>query len=163
VLVDSAGLPLIVDGVDTFMCSPDEIRTASYVDVARAPDLDDVLRAQQAKNALMTARVAWRPRFYDPQLAKWLHRCSFQRSSSGAPAMQSSRPPSRGFCRGHSWRAHAPYPEYRSPSARRSPAGFCCRRRRLHRRSSLVKFIAFHLMPYADLDLSYSEKYDSRG
>jgi pimeloyl-ACP methyl ester carboxylesterase len=22
----------------------------------------------------MTARIAWRPRFYDPQLAKWLHR-----------------------------------------------------------------------------------------
>jgi pimeloyl-ACP methyl ester carboxylesterase len=22
----------------------------------------------------MTARVGWRPRFYDPQLAKWLHR-----------------------------------------------------------------------------------------
>jgi pimeloyl-ACP methyl ester carboxylesterase len=74
VLVDSAGLPLTVDGVDTFMCSPDEIRAASYVDPARAPEMDDVARSQQAKNALMTARVAWRPRFYDPQLAKWLHR-----------------------------------------------------------------------------------------
>jgi pimeloyl-ACP methyl ester carboxylesterase len=74
ILVDSAGLPLNVDGIDTFMCSPDEIRTASYVDVTRAPQLDDVARGQQAKNALMTARVAWRPRFYDPQLAKWLHR-----------------------------------------------------------------------------------------
>jgi pimeloyl-ACP methyl ester carboxylesterase len=74
VLVDSAGLPLTVDGIDTFMCSPGEIRAASYVDVTRAPELDDVLRGQQAKNALMTARVAWRPRFYDPQLAKWLHR-----------------------------------------------------------------------------------------
>jgi len=74
ILVDSAGLPLTVDGVDTFMCSPDEIRNASYLDVARAPEPDDAFRAQQAKSALMTARVAWRPRFYDPQLAKWLHR-----------------------------------------------------------------------------------------
>ena len=74
VLVDAAGLPLTVDGVDTFMCSPDELRNASYVDVARAPALGDVERGQQAKNALMTARVGWRPRFYDPQLAKWLHR-----------------------------------------------------------------------------------------
>jgi pimeloyl-ACP methyl ester carboxylesterase len=73
ILVDSAGLPLIADGVDTFMCSPDELRRASYVDVARAPKLDDVLLSQMAKNALMTARVAWAPRFYDPQLAKWLH------------------------------------------------------------------------------------------
>jgi pimeloyl-ACP methyl ester carboxylesterase len=74
VLVDAAGLPPGEDGIDTFMCSPDELRSASYVDVRRAPDLDDVLRSQQAKNALMTARVAWQPRFYDPQLAKWLHR-----------------------------------------------------------------------------------------
>jgi pimeloyl-ACP methyl ester carboxylesterase len=74
VLVDAAGLPLAVDGVDTFMCSPDEIRAASYADAKRAPVLDDELLANQAKNALMTARVGWRPRFYDPQLAKWLHR-----------------------------------------------------------------------------------------
>jgi len=74
VLTDAAGLPPAVDGVDTFMCSPDEIREASYHDVSRAPLMDDLTRAQQAKNALMTARVAWRPRFYDPQLAKWLHR-----------------------------------------------------------------------------------------
>ena len=74
VLVDAAGLPLVVDGVDTFMCSPAELRGASYLDERRAPELDDDLRAQQAKNALMTARLAWQPRFYDPQLAKWLHR-----------------------------------------------------------------------------------------
>ena len=74
VLVDAAGLPLTIDGVDTFMCSPDEIRRAAYVDERRAPELDEAGRAQVAKNALMTARVGWQPRFYDPQLAKWLHR-----------------------------------------------------------------------------------------
>jgi pimeloyl-ACP methyl ester carboxylesterase len=74
VLVDAAGLPLDVDGIDTFMCSPDEIRNASFADVARAPELNDTARGQLAKNALMTARLAWTPRFYDPQLAKWLHR-----------------------------------------------------------------------------------------
>lgn len=74
VVVDAAGLPPRVDGVDTFMCSPDELRAASYRDVARAPEPDDAARAQQAKNALMTARLGWSPRFYDPQLAKWLHR-----------------------------------------------------------------------------------------
>jgi pimeloyl-ACP methyl ester carboxylesterase len=74
VLVAPAGLPLTEDGVDPFLSSPDELRNASYVDIARAPALDDDARAQRAKNALMTARVAWQPRFYDPQLAKWLHR-----------------------------------------------------------------------------------------
>jgi pimeloyl-ACP methyl ester carboxylesterase len=74
VLVDAAGLPLVEDGIDSFMSSPDELRAASFADLARAPQLDDDARGQQAKNALMTARVAWRPRFYDPQLAKWLHR-----------------------------------------------------------------------------------------
>jgi len=71
VLVSAAGLPLAEDGVDTFMSSPDELRRAAYVDEAHAPAAGD---PQQAKNALMTARLAWTPRFYDPQLAKWLHR-----------------------------------------------------------------------------------------
>lgn len=70
VLVDSAGLPLAEDGIDTFMSSADELRDASYVDVRRAPDPGN---PNLAKDALMTARVAWTPRFYDPQLAKWLH------------------------------------------------------------------------------------------
>lgn len=70
ILVDAAGLPLAEDGVDTFMCSPGELRRASYVDAAKAPPADE----SQAKNALMTARVGWTPRFYDPQLVKWLHR-----------------------------------------------------------------------------------------
>jgi pimeloyl-ACP methyl ester carboxylesterase len=74
VLVDAAGLPLVEDGVDTFMCSPAELHSASYVDAGRAPDPGETARANQAKNALMTARVGWTPRFYDPQLAKWLHR-----------------------------------------------------------------------------------------
>ncbi len=74
ILVDAAGLPLVADGVDTFMCSPDERRRASYVDERRSPELDDAARALQPKDALMTARLAWTPRFYDPQLAKWLHR-----------------------------------------------------------------------------------------
>lgn len=74
ILVDSAGLPLSVDGIDTFMCSPAEIRAASYHNADLAPELDDTARLQQPKNMLMTARLAWAPRFYDPQLAKWLHR-----------------------------------------------------------------------------------------
>jgi pimeloyl-ACP methyl ester carboxylesterase len=73
VLVDAAGLPLTEDGVDTFMLSPEALRKASYTDVSHAPT-DDAFLAQQPKNALMTARVAWCPRVYDPQLAKWLHR-----------------------------------------------------------------------------------------
>ena len=73
VLVDAAGMPLVEDGVDPFMVSPDALRRASYVDERLAPN-DEAFLAQQPKNALMTARVGWRPRFYDPQLAKWLHR-----------------------------------------------------------------------------------------
>lgn len=74
VLVDAAGLPLRTDGIDSFMCSPDEFRRACYVDERRAPHLGDEALAYRAKDALMTARLAWQPRFYDPQLAKWLHR-----------------------------------------------------------------------------------------
>lgn len=71
VLVDSAGLPLLEDGVDTFLGTPDEVRRAAYADVRHAPPPGN---PNAAKDALMTARVAWAPRFYDPQLAKWLHR-----------------------------------------------------------------------------------------
>jgi pimeloyl-ACP methyl ester carboxylesterase len=74
VLVDSAGLPLLRDGIDPFMCSPEELRRASYREESRAPAVDDEARSQVAKNMLMTARMGWQPRFYDPQLAKWLHR-----------------------------------------------------------------------------------------
>lgn len=74
VLVDSAGLPLVKDGIDTFMCSPAELRHASYVDERNALPLDDEARSHMAKDMLMTARIGWQPRFYDPQLAKWLHR-----------------------------------------------------------------------------------------
>lgn len=68
VLVAPAGLPLREDGVDTFMSSPDELRRDSYLDPERA------LGIQTPKDALMTARLAWSPRFHNPQLAKWLHR-----------------------------------------------------------------------------------------
>ena len=68
VLIAAAGLPLREDGVDTFMCSPDELRRASYVDPGHATG------TQTAKDALMTARIAWSPRFHNPQLTKWLHR-----------------------------------------------------------------------------------------
>ncbi len=74
ILIDSAGLPLVTDGVDTFMCSTAELRAASFAHPDRVPLPDDAAVAQQAKNRLMTARLGWQPRFYDPQLAKWLHR-----------------------------------------------------------------------------------------
>lgn len=73
VLASAAGLPLVRDGVDPFMASPAALLRASYVDPGKAPSGEDV-QAHAAKNALMTARLGWQPRFYDPQLAKWLHR-----------------------------------------------------------------------------------------
>ena len=68
VLIDAAGLRLVEDGIDTFMCSPEELRRDSYLDPARAAG------TQTPKDALMTARLAWSPRFHSPQLAKWVHR-----------------------------------------------------------------------------------------
>jgi pimeloyl-ACP methyl ester carboxylesterase len=79
VLVDAAGVRVIgVDGIDTFLCSPDELRRNLYVDpkladAMRPPDDDDSLDIQ-LRNALMTARLGWDPRFFSRDLAKWLHR-----------------------------------------------------------------------------------------
>jgi len=74
VLVDSAGLPPVVDGVDPFMCTPDEQRRKAYADTRRASQSDPRSSEIQARDQLMVARLAWQPRFYSPRLAKWLHR-----------------------------------------------------------------------------------------
>jgi len=75
ILVDAAGLPLTTDGVDPFMCSLDELRNAAYSDIRRAP-APEATSEVLAKDRLMTARLAWHPRFYSARLAKWLHRLS---------------------------------------------------------------------------------------
>jgi pimeloyl-ACP methyl ester carboxylesterase len=76
-LVDSAGLRVLgVDGIDTFLCSPEELQRNLYADPRRAETrpLDDDALDAQLRAAVMTARLAWDPRFYGRDLGKWLHR-----------------------------------------------------------------------------------------
>jgi pimeloyl-ACP methyl ester carboxylesterase len=79
-LVDSAGIH--VQGVpkgDFFMRPPDVVLRSLFADQSRA---DAVLaqkptREQQEqllKHRYTIARIAWHPPFFDPELAKWLHR-----------------------------------------------------------------------------------------
>jgi pimeloyl-ACP methyl ester carboxylesterase len=79
-LVDSAGIH--VHGVpkgDFFMRPPEVVLRSLFADESHA----DALLAQQPtpeqqelllKHRYTIARVAWHPPFYDPELAKWLHR-----------------------------------------------------------------------------------------
>lgn len=79
-LVSPAGLRLVgVRKLDTFLMPPDQIVRALYLDQAiperilATPPSDE--QADIAlKNQYAVARLAWQPRFYDPHLAKWLHR-----------------------------------------------------------------------------------------
>ena len=79
-LVAAAGIH--VKGVpkgDLFLWSPEQLVRNLFVDqrladamLSRAvPEEEQDL---MMKNALMTAKLAWQPRLYNPHLAKWLHR-----------------------------------------------------------------------------------------
>lgn len=79
-LVGAAGLRVAgSEGIDIFLRSEEQGLRDRFHDTARAdeaiarmlaPDTEDIRLA----NAIAIARVAWKPRLYDPQLAKWLHR-----------------------------------------------------------------------------------------
>jgi pimeloyl-ACP methyl ester carboxylesterase len=63
---------------DMFMWSPEELAQNLFhnQEIARAmpqPGNDDELMVV-LKNRLMTAKLGWQPRFYNPHLHKWLHR-----------------------------------------------------------------------------------------
>lgn len=80
VLVAAAGVR--VKGVrkgDSFLWSAEELTRNLFHDPALAEKaLSHQITAEERnlalKNRLMTARLAWSPRFYDPELEKWLHR-----------------------------------------------------------------------------------------
>ena len=79
-LVAAAGIH--VKGVpkgDLFLWSPEQTARNLFVDqrfaeamLSRA--LPEEEQDLMMKNALMTAKLAWQPRLYNPHLAKWLHR-----------------------------------------------------------------------------------------
>jgi len=80
VLLSPAGihLPGVPKG-DVFLWNPEQRVRNLFHDQALADKMlamtpDDEERKRQNKNALTTARVGWQPRFYDPNLRKWLHR-----------------------------------------------------------------------------------------
>jgi pimeloyl-ACP methyl ester carboxylesterase len=79
-LVGSAGIYVKdVPQIDAFLRSDEQrIRDFFYdqklaeavIAKALAPELEDV----NLKNRLVTAKLVWQPRGYDPHLSKWLHR-----------------------------------------------------------------------------------------
>lgn len=81
-LVAPSGLRLTgVDQVDTFLRTEEQALHDSFHDEKKAAaaaarmlaaDTEDT----RLQNAIAIARVAWNPRLFDPQLAKWLHRIS---------------------------------------------------------------------------------------
>jgi len=79
-LIAPAGLRVKgVERADIFLLSPEKLVRTSYTDQALADALlaaaaNDEQADIDAKNRFATARLAWHPRMYDPQLAAWLHR-----------------------------------------------------------------------------------------
>lgn len=111
-LVGAAGIYLKgVPRTDTFMLSPEDSVRILVEDQAIADRMLDVPDSDEQtmtllKNRLTTAKLAWEPRFYNPDLAKWLHRISVPTlilwgekdkvvSQAYAPAYQALIPGSR--------------------------------------------------------------------
>ena len=66
---------------DIFLWSPEEtvrnlFHDQSFAEHVLAQPIDDELQMVILKNRLTTAKLAWQPRLYDPDLEKWLHRIS---------------------------------------------------------------------------------------
>jgi pimeloyl-ACP methyl ester carboxylesterase len=64
---------------DTFLLSPEEqtrhlFHDQSLAQAVLARGASEAERDLMAKNHLMTAKLAWEPRFFNPHLEKWLHR-----------------------------------------------------------------------------------------
>ncbi len=64
---------------DIFLWTPEQLVRGLVADPALAEMIlkmtpDDAERQRQMKNMLMLAKVGWQPRFYNPDLRKWLHR-----------------------------------------------------------------------------------------
>jgi pimeloyl-ACP methyl ester carboxylesterase len=79
-LVASAGLRLPgVQKLDTFLMSPEARAEQQFFDpalaaAAIAERTGEELLEIQLKNRYAFALLAWQPRLYDPDLAKWMHR-----------------------------------------------------------------------------------------
>jgi pimeloyl-ACP methyl ester carboxylesterase len=66
---------------DTFMWSPEQttrnlVHDPALAEQMLAQPLTDEQQFAGMKNRLTMAKLAWQPRFYNPHLAKWLHRIS---------------------------------------------------------------------------------------
>lgn len=63
---------------DMFMMSPEELTAAIFHDQALAAQIPAPSSEEEVmvvlKNRLTTAKLGWSPRFYNPDLRKWLHR-----------------------------------------------------------------------------------------
>jgi len=78
VLIDSAGVVVPgIDGIDTFLCTAEQLHAAGFVDPAvaeaTAPPSSERTVELQLKNGLCSALLAWKPRFHNPHLRKWIH------------------------------------------------------------------------------------------
>lgn len=81
VLVDPAGIHIkgLPPKGDIFLWSHEQktrelFHDQKQADAALAVPLEGEALDRQLKNALTGALLAWQPRFYNPQLAQWLHR-----------------------------------------------------------------------------------------
>lgn len=77
-LINSAGIHADAQKGDFFICTPESLPGLLFTDVALGQRyFDDEKAADEVasyRNRVMSARLCWTPRLFDPHLHKWLHR-----------------------------------------------------------------------------------------
>ncbi len=166
VLVSSAGIRVKgVPRADMFVCSQDELLkllfagngAAEWLQSWRAtPDLEDIYD----RNRAAAAKFSWSPRLFNPKLERWLHRIDIPTHIVWGHDDRLIPPAYAAVLTELIAGAtvnHAA--ELRASAAHRAAAGLRQRGLAIHPEGGAMKVFCFHLMPYAYLDMSYTEKY----
>ena len=79
-LISAAGIRVKgVPKADLFMLDPEEVARLCYADSQRGEEAAQRAAAEKyedtaIRNRIASARFGWQPRFFNPRLARWLHR-----------------------------------------------------------------------------------------
>ena len=171
-LIDSAGIHVKgVPKTDIFLIDPDEQARMMYADPELGERAAERALAEKhldltIRNRTTSARLGWKPRFFNPHLGRWLHRVKVPTHiiwgaqdriipAVYAKTFHSLIPQSvLTIVPGAS---HLPHVE-REDTVLSAMQQFL---QPLQEGSSAMRVMSFHLMPYADLDLSVRDKYRS--
>ena len=169
-LVQLAPAGIRVKGVpcgDNFIWGPEEAVRNLYHDQAFADRILALTPSEEQmdvmlRNRFTVAKLGWQPRWFNPDLEKWLHRIKLPAlivwgddDKIMPPAICRAVARAPAGCAARRWWTSAGTCRMSSTPLRRAPCP------RVPGRSGAMKLVSFHLMPYRPLDLEEAAKHRS--